>query len=146
LGVPISRQAYRNHTNNGWQQARREAAYRWFASTTFVIHSRAVRARPALLARIVKHCSATPIIRWPAITRAPDRFTRGRRLSATRAHGRACCTARWRRTWFCARTAWISTGARGTGGQLVPQRSHSQEEDLVFAGKSLKFGAPGRIW
>ena len=32
-----------------------------------------------------------------------------------------------------------------TGGQLVPQRSHRRQEDLVFASKSLIFDAPGRI-
>jgi integrase len=57
--------------NNGWQQARREAGLPLVRSTTFAIRSRLVCAPPAFPRKLARHSSATPIIRWLVITRAP---------------------------------------------------------------------------
>ena len=39
----------------------------------------------------------------------------------------------------------IRKAPHGTGGQVVPRRSHRRWKDLVFKAKSLNCGAPGRI-
>ena len=126
---------------------------------TFDIRSPAVYAPPAYPPKIGKPCSATPTIRWRVITRVPTSVAcSSRRISYSIGAERRPCYA-WPTVTLDGLRESNSNeedlvlrakcmnldAARGTGGQVVPQRSQSKQEDLVFVAKSLKFGAPGRI-
>jgi hypothetical protein len=125
-------------------------AFRWFASTIFDIRSRAVCALRAFPPRIAKHCSATPITRWPVITRVPtSAICSNRRISYSReAAHRPCYACRTvtrdrsresnsKEEDLVLRAKCMNRDASmGTSGQLAPQRSYSRQEDLVFAAKS----------
>jgi integrase len=122
-------------------------------------HSGAVCARQAFPRKIVKCFLGMRIIRWRVITQVPTSVAcSSRRISSSIGVERRPCYA-WptvtqdrlqesngNEEYLVLRAKCMNRNmALGTRGQLVPQGSHSDQEDLVFTAKSLKFGAPGRI-